>query len=95
MISAHWPTWNRNSYLNKQWADIVFKQGVKYRDLLTAVTQESMLISNLFKSWVGSTSGRTLVASKPRLIGEQILLTTVDDCGEVLLLGLLVANVRI
>jgi hypothetical protein len=94
MVKAQWPTWEADPDLNQHWSDVVYSQGKVFRSFLQEVSVESLLVTNLFEGWTGSTSARSSITRKPVLVGPRVCFPIYDDKEEVVLVDLVVASFR-
>lgn len=94
LSSANWPAWDVAPELNRTWADLLLKQGSIFRQILRSVTRESEFLRDLFENWTGSTKARSRFSITPKLSGEQLVVTAIDEFGELLLLDIIAVSIR-
>lgn len=94
MSTANWPSWDEAPELNRTWADLLLKQGSIFRQTLATAMSESSFLQDLFEGWTGSTSARSRFSIKPKLSGEQLTVTALDEHDELIVLDIIAASIR-
>lgn len=94
MSNANWPTWDDAPELNRTWADLLLKQGSIFRETLKVAMRESNFLHDLFEDWTGSTSARSRFSTKPKLSGEQLTVTAIDEHDELIVLDIFAVSIR-
>jgi hypothetical protein len=94
MSNANWPTWDDAPEFNRTWANLLLKQGSIFRETLKVAMSETSFLHDLFEGWTGSTSARSRFSVKPKLSGEQLTVTALDEHDELIVLDIIAVSIR-